>query len=263
MLKRFAAYLRGESKRGQRVGFVYVSDEETGPMRDARAGATIRVEGRGPPWIVVDRDPSGVILARWPGRLWRVKIVEAATERDQRHVGGLPLPYARYTRCISVAIDAEEDISILFGSHGAGVMPVLDVATRLTRDQAEALSANRHPDAGAAQDRVWRNWLQHEAIPDDIHDHYDGTLQMGGQKWGSPINGGLSVLHDTVFKRAQSLDGDAATESDQDDIWLLHPWEGADRVLGDAALALGAPEQMIAEDRATLLHGWLKVFGDG
>ena len=262
MQNRLLSWLRPTAAQ-QPTGFVYVSNEEIGPMRDARAGATIRVEGRGPPWIVVDRDPAAVILARWPGRLWRVRIVEAATERDQRHVGGPPLPYARYTRCISVAVEAEENIAVLFGPHGSSVVRVLEEASRLSRSQAEALAANRHADAAAAQDRAWRSWLQQEGIPDEVHDQYDGTLQMGGQKWGSPINGGLAVLHDTVFKRAQFVDGDAATESDEEDTWLVRPWDGAGRVLGDAALALGAPEHMNDEDRAVLLGGWLRVFGGG
>lgn len=231
-------------------------------MSDARAGDTVHVEGRGPPWIVVDREPAGAILARWPGRLWRVRIEEAATEHDQRNFGGTPLPYVRYTRCISVAVEAEEDVAILFGTYGSSVLRVLEQASRISRAHAEVLAANRHPNAAAAQDRVWRNWLRQRGQSDDIHDQYDGTLQMGGQSWGSPINQGLSVLHDIVFRRAKHLDGDAATESDDEDVWLVQPWSEADRVIGDAALALGAPELMTDEDRDILLHGWSRVFED-
>lgn len=230
-------------------------------MRAARAGVTIRIEGRVPPWIVVDHDLSSVIVAKWPGRLWRVRIVEAASARDQHAFGGPPLPHARYTRCLSVSVEAEEDSAILFGARGADVVRVLQEASGLGHARAEALAGNRHAGAGAAQDRVWRNWLRQQAVPDDTAVDYDGTLLMGGQKPGSPINQGLSALHLTVFKRAQAVDGEAATASDEDDTWLIHPWDGANRVLGDAALALGAPELMSGEDRAILLHGWSKVIG--
>ena len=186
-------------------------------MRAAQAGVKISLEGRVPPWIVVDHDLSSVIVAKWPGRLWRVRIVDAATERDQRAFGGSPLPQARYTRCISVSVEAEEDAAILFGAHGAGVVWVLQEASRLSHAHAEALANNRHADAGAAQDRVWRGWLRQHAIPDDGHVDYDGTLLMGGQRQGSPINQGLSALHLTVFKRAQAVDGEAATASDEED----------------------------------------------
>jgi len=131
-------------------------------MRAARVGAIISIEGRVPPWIVVDQDLSTVIVAKWPGRLWRVRIVDAATERDQRAYGGPPLPQARYTRCISVSVEAEEDCAILFGAQGAGVVRVLQEATRLSHARAEAFN-NRHADAGAAQDRVWRSWLRQQA----------------------------------------------------------------------------------------------------
>lgn len=230
-------------------------------MRAARVGATIGIEGRAPPWIVVDHDPSSVIVAKWPGRLWRVRIVEAATERDQRAYGGPPLPQARYTRCISVSVEAQADGAILFGAQGAGVVRVLQEAAGLSHARAEALANNRHADAGAAQDRVWRSWLRQQAILDDTHVDYDGTLLMGGQKPGSPIHQGLSALHLTVLKRARAVGGEAATASDEEDTWLIHPWDGANRVLGDAALALGAPELVSGEDRAILMHGWSSVIG--
>jgi len=231
-------------------------------MRDARVGATIAIEGRAPPWIVVDRDPSSVVVARWPGRLWRVRIVEAATDHDQQAFGGPPVPHAGYTRCIAVAVEAEEDCALLFGAHGAGVVRVLQEALRLSHARAEALANNRHPEAGAARNRIWQGWLRQRAVLQDNHADFDGTLLMGGQRQGSPIHQGLAALHATALGCAQAVDGEATTASDEEDTWLISPWDGANRVLGDAALALGAPEHMSAADRAILLHGWSKVVGD-
>jgi hypothetical protein len=235
-------------------GFVYVSDEEDGPMRNAREGMLVRAVGGGPPWIVVVREPASVIIGKWPGRLWQVKIVKAASRKDQ------PLPYARYTRATSVAVEHAEDVAILFGPHGRRVIEVLDVALKLDRQQAETLALNRHPEASAAHDRTWRRWLKQENIPDVDYDDLDGTLSLGMPTWGSPINQGLTVLHTVVFKRAQAVDSDLATESDDEDIWLVHPWNMAATVLSDTALALGAPQAVNDSDRQILLHGWSSLF---
>jgi hypothetical protein len=230
----------------------YVSSEEVGPMRDARVGSTVTLPDRGPPWIVVFHDAASVMAARWPGRLLRVRVLEAAAERDQ------PLSYARYTRCNSVVVESEEEAAVLFGLQGAKVVSVLDTALRLDRSEAEALSRGRHADAPAAYDRVWRAWLTQEAISDEYTVPLDGALSIG--RLGSPIGQGLSLIYETTFKRAKVVDGDAAIESDDEDVWLVEPWDGAARVLGDAALALGAPELLDDGDRACLLSGWRAVY---
>ncbi|MES2445018.1 MAG: hypothetical protein V4574_19505 [Pseudomonadota bacterium] len=249
---RFLGLRREQEPGRRRDGFVYAGDAEDGPMRDAREGAIVRVDGHGPPVIVVNHDPASVIVTRWPGRLWRVRIVEPSPPGDQ------PLPHARYTRALAVAVGQEADVATLFGPHGRDVVRVLDVAPKLDRPQAETLARHRHPQAPAAYDRVWRRWLKQAGIEGDFAD-LDGALALGGQ--GSPINQGLSLLHNLVFKRAQAMDGDRATEADDEDIWLAAPWDGAGTVLGDAALALGAPQAVGNVDRIILLQGWERVFG--
>lgn len=241
-------------------GFVYVPDENDGPMKEAREGAVVRIEGRGPPWIVVDQELASIVVSKWPGRLWRVRIVEAATASDQRNVGGPPLPHARYTRTISVRILHEEAPEVMFGPHGTDIALVLKTAAQLDNQLAQALSSNRHPDAPRAYDLAWRTWMKGRAIPDEDYDQLDGTLKLGSGTWSSPINEGFCVLHTVVFDRARNQDGPAAIEDDGEDVWLVAPWSGADRALGDAALALGAPELVSEADRAVLLQAWNRVF---
>ena len=65
-----------------RHGFVYVPLTNTGPMAHAEAGRTVRIPGRGPPWIPVDHEVSSIVVARWPGRLWAVEILDPITARD-------------------------------------------------------------------------------------------------------------------------------------------------------------------------------------
>jgi hypothetical protein len=251
-----------------REGFVYVSREEAGAMRQAREGAILRSPGRGPPWIVVAHSLSSVVVARWPGRLWRVKVVEAATARDQKRTGGPPRPGAGYTRAIAVEILREEDAWTLFGARGRNLVPVFDAAAALDREQALRLGSARHPQAPLAVDRAWRAWMTESGIPLEGRGSFDGVLYLGATDawrpatpaWPSPVNQGLSALHHVVFTRAVALDGKAARATDEDDDgWLAPPWDGAVLALLDAALALGAPAFVGEADREILTHAWAIV----
>ncbi|WP_304179969.1 hypothetical protein [Phenylobacterium aquaticum] len=240
-------------------GLVYVCQADQGPMQGATEGAVIRIPDRHPPWIVVNHDPGSVIVAKWPGRLWRVQIVDAATPMDQRAFGGAPLPHARYTRAVAVKVVREEDASQLFGPGGKAILPVLDAASNLVRSRAELLASARHADAADACDRLWRAWMQEQGVPSDAFPKsLDGVLLLS--TYGSPINDGLSVLHSVVFDRAKELDGDAATISDDEDIWLAPPWDAASTALTDAALALGAPSWANSADREILTQAWKTVY---
>ena len=237
------------------AGYLFVAERDDGPTAGAEAGRVLSTAGRGPPWIVVHHrlDRVGAI---WPGRLWRVRIIEAATVADQRRHGGPPLASAGYTRAISVWVEEEEDAACLFGPHGAEVVRLLDAALNLDRAAAEQLAANRHPDADGARDRAWRTWLDRNGVAHDRDEDLSDTLMFGGELCDSPIKDGLLALYDVVFDRARAVDGDAATDSDEEDMWLLPPWNGACNALADAAMALGAPDIVRAEDRDVLLAGW-------
>lgn len=248
MLRKLVSIFARSLKPASLSGFVYVHNDDEGPMGQARTGSTVSLPDRGPPWIVVFGDIASVKATRWPGRLLRVRIIEAASELNQ------PLPYARYTRCISVRVEAEEDVQVLFGPHGSLVVEVLEASLRIDRATAAALSRSRHPDAPAVYDRAWRAWMEQRGISDNYKMPLDQTLSIGMQ--GSPIGDGLTLVYSTAFKRAKAVDGDAAFESDDEEVWLAEPWRGAAIVMGDAALALGAPELLVDSDRACLMAGW-------
>lgn len=239
----------GRQKADGRVGYSYVAKTDDGPMSHAQKGQIIRVEGKGPPWIVVDDAPTTAILARWPGRLWKVSIIEAAAEKDQ------PRAYARYVRALAVEVIDEQDPARLFGEQGAGVLTILDQAAQLTHETALKLSSARHPDAPAAYDRAFRRWADAEGIEIGYDGSLDGTLRVGSMPHGSPIYEGLSVLHTVVFQRAKSIDGEAATTINDEDEYLNEPWHGAGAVLADAALAMGAGDLIGAVDRSVLVSG--------
>lgn len=252
MLKWIHSLLR---RTDGRVGYVYAAEAEAGPMQDAREGAMIRLPNRRPPWIVVDLDLSKTVVASWPGKLWRVRILEAASRRDQNAVGGPPNDQATYVRAISVEVIAEDSSARLFGPHGANLLPLLEAAAQLTRAKADALSLARAAGAAAAYDRVMRRWSKDQNI-EILSDDLAGVLSVGG---ASPVNGALAVLHRTVFDQARATDGATALIEDHDgDVFLAEPWASAAQVMQDAALALGAPEVTDELDRHTLLYGWLR-----
>ena len=143
-----------------RIGYVYAEEAEAGPMQHAREGAIVRLLNRGPPWIVVDFNLSKVIITCWPGKLWRVRVLETASRRDQAAVGGPPNDQAAYVRAISVEVVAAENPSLLFGPHGAELPPLFERAARLTRPDAETLANARAPDAAAAYGYVMRRWVE-------------------------------------------------------------------------------------------------------
>lgn len=250
-----------EAKPDGRLGYIYVPDAQPRLMEGAAPGAVMRVEGRGPPWIVVDYDLARTVLTGWPGTLWRVKIVEAATPEDQASRGGPPLASASYTRCISVEVLETLDPAILFGEHGHGVVEVLNCAAALNVEQAQRLSSARHPAAGEAYDRAFRNWLKAANIDRSDYGSYHGTLGAGtATSAQSPINSGLGLIHNTVFNRAKAIGGpDAILHEDDGTPYLAPLWSRASQILLDAALALGAPQYLDEAGRAALIEGWERL----
>ena len=224
-------------------------------MQNAREGDVVRLPDRGPSWIVVDFDLSKVVVARWPGKLWRVRIQEAANPRDQDAVGGPPTNQATYVRVISVEVVVEESPHLLFGAHGAKLLPLLESAARLSHSDADLLANARHPAAATAYDRVMRRWAKHQNITISS-DALDGVLKIDG---GSPINGALSVLYRIINDRAHAMDGAKASTVTDDEVYLAEPWASAAKVMLDAALALGAPHLAEGRDREALLSGWLSL----
>jgi hypothetical protein len=240
------------------TGYVYAPDADPGVMREAREGALVRIAGRGPPWIVVDFDPARIVIARWPGRLWRVSVIEAASVDDQRPVGGPPHDGVSYVRAISVRVLNLENPAVLFGERGAQILPLLDQAASLTRESAAALAAARNDNAAGAYDRAFRRWAASANIPVS-DDDLDGALKIGG---GSPVNSALTLLYNLVLERARAVDGNAALIETNDGDGLAQPWNGAAQAMCDAILARGAGAAS-EEDSAALLAAHARVFGEG
>lgn len=250
---------------GMVEGFVYVSHDRPGPMSEARTGVRVRTPSWDPPWIVVDHSLDTATVARWPGRLFRVRSVPPSSDAERlalaRAAEGLRAD-ARYTRVFAVDVLAELRPGLLFGRHGDSVVEILEYARLLTEPVAEELATARAPDADQAYSRAWRRWLdrQPDGAPYRDRDHRGLLAVPGAGPVGSPIGRGFMVVRGLVEDSARRFAGSTAFTVDEDgDEVLLDPWATAGSALLDAAMALGAPDLADSVDAISLSRAWRAV----
>ena len=236
-------------------GYVYVPDSDSGVFDGAGRDMVVRKPDRSPPWIVVDHAIESAVIARWPGRLWRVVVLDAdGVEQASAH--------ATYTRALAVKVLEEVPPSRLFGEYGEAVVAVLSFASRLDAATAERLADLRHPDADQAYSRAFQRWLDSVGCG-SLHgaSDFSGVLEAGPGPSRSPLNCGLSLVYRAVWDRAEVVVGPGAFVEDDEGERALGPlWGAAASALLDAAMALGAPS-VVSEDSAVLTAAW-KVAGN-
>ena len=254
LLSRLRSRFGATGEPDSALGFVFVSDADDGPMTKAEVGAIVRNVDHGPPWIVVGHFIESIVVARWPGRLWRVAIIEPASEQ--------PNATAPYTRAVAVRVLEEQPVAQLFGSHGDAVCNVIGKARDLTLEDVLMLG-DAVPEARDAYSRTWNLWLA-QVEPDSIHrgeDHSDTLAVSGGAR--SPIGGGFTVLYSVLTARARSLVGDAAFVTDEEgEQSFASDWAAVSDAFLHAALAFGAPELLSSDDRKLLTSAWTKRYGE-
>lgn len=237
-------------------GYVYTPDADPGFLSGAAPGAVVRKPDAAPPWIVVDHSIDTAIVARWPGRLWRVEVLDTS---------GVPQASecANYTRSVAVRVLEELPASSLFGEHGEAVVEVLSFASRLDAVTAERLAKTRHPDADQAYSRAWRRWLDGTGNETyHVGADFSDTLAAGRGPKRSPVNCVFTLVHRLVWERAEEVVGAVAFVEDDEGERSLGPvWGGAASALLDTAMAVGAPAVAAAEEASALSAAWRAVTG--
>ncbi len=237
------------------VGFTYVADADSGPMRSAAIGELIENSTDGPPWIVVNHSLDAVNIPKWPGRRWKVQVLRPATKQSDRPAG--------YTRAVSVRVLGELPPAQLFGSNGDIVAEIACKATKLGIEDVDVLSKAMGPEITALYARAWDVWLSQEkpGSPYERGEH-GRTLALFSGSHASPIGHGFMVIHGAVSCRAKELLGDAAFVTDEDGESSLVPvWSAADGALLGAAMGLGASGLLEKEKADILSAPWLKLMG--
>lgn len=255
-MSRFLSRIFGAGAKGGIRGFVFASLARDDEMVHAEPGRIVRNATAGRPWIVVARGIESVLGAGWPGRLWEVEVLEAASDQPREGAG--------YTRAVAVRVVRELPPSILFGEHGDDVLRVIEKAAVLEPDEAVELGARSAGAAREAYARAWEAWLA-KVEPGNFHrgsDHGD-TLAVFAGGTRSPIGIGLTVLHDVLTRRAREVAGEAAftTDEEEGEMYLSSPWSEASGPLLQAAMAFGAPELVSDPDRRAMLDAWERCFG--
>jgi hypothetical protein len=191
-------------------GYVYVPDSDPDVFAGAARGVVVRKRDRSPPWIVVDHAIESACIANWPGRLWRVEVLDANGVEQAS-------AYANYTRAIAVNVIEELPSSCLFGEHGDAVVAILSFAARLEVAMAKRLAELRHPEADQAYSRAWQRWLD-RVDGGSVHgvSSFRGTMMAGKGSYRSPLNCGLLLIHRVVWDRAELIAGPQAFVEDDE-----------------------------------------------
>lgn len=230
-----------------RRGYIYFSKKDP-YFAKATVGSVFRIEGRGPPWLVVS-DLERVLFPGWRGEFFLAEVVDAISDEEQEPYGGAPASWAGYTRAAAVQIIEQFHLPRLFGRHGDEVAAIIDAVSTLTEADAEEMIARRHDKAHAVSQRA-------EKL-------IRGDLDRNGSGYDTPFNNGsplgaLFFLDQVVGERAVAVAGKRAFDEDPDDpegALMAEPWSSAVTVLWHATLAIGAPDVVTGHERGVLLQG--------
>lgn len=243
-------------KKEKIVGFIYVPDSNQGHFKNANIGQTIKTEKKGPPWIVVDHSLENVVIAKWPGTLWRAEV------KDEAKNTGL-LEYAKYTRANAVKIIERLPLEILFGDFGSGILKIVESAGSIDSETAKKLANVFSPESLELYSKGWNIFggTKNDEPPFYGRDHQN-TIAMPSNEGCSPINSAFKIIYSQVFDRANELtDGKALLTDDEGCPSLDDEWSKACNSYLCAAMAVAYQEIFTENEIAVLSKSWVMFYG--
>lgn len=239
------------------VGYCYVPNESLEPMSKAYVGSFVENPSEDPPWIVVDQSLDSLVVAKWPGRLWRVEVVRPAKEQ--------PNASASYVRAVSVKVLEEVPVSTLFGPNGQEVVKVIESARMLDAQRGLTLGAAFDQRANELYSEAWNRWLSHLCRVDSNHkrDDHSGTLAITGASKRSPVGVGPTVLYAVLSNRLKATVGNSAFVVDEEGNESFSPeWSNVLSAFLCALMGFGVEDLMSHEEKRIMISAWQSTLSD-
>lgn len=243
-------------------GYVYASKDENELFGNAKVGDSVIKKDKKPPFIVVDHSLDTTIITQWPGKLFKVEIINPS--REERINQGL-VKDVWYTRTFGVKILEEVEIKKLFGNNGQKVEQIIDLTRNITEEKVKELSKF---DKGLNKElftKAWRNWIIiYDANHPFVNDNHHNTIKLSpkNERYSSPIKEGLSIISSQFDIRARELVGGSAFKVDEEgEICLLPIWANAVEKILHAGMSYASDNILSESERETLRTPFNEVFG--
>lgn len=248
-------------KKEKIQGFVYSSDEENELFKNVKVGDSIIKKDKQPPYIVVDHSLDTKIITQWPGKLYKVEIINQSKEKSINK--GL-VKNVWYTRTLGVKIIKEVPIESLFGANGQKISRIIDLTRNITEQQVNAFSKYNEESNRDLFTKTWKNWIM-LTDKENVYlndDHYN-TLEISpkNQRYNSPIKDGLSIISSQFDIRARELVGEIAFGVDEEGERYLQPvWAKASEKLRQAGISYAEDNILTESERNKLRNPVMEVF---
>jgi hypothetical protein len=250
-------------KKKKIQGYVYVADSENELFKNVKAGDIVIKKDKSSPYIVVDHRLESIIISNWPGKLYKVEILDPSKEKDINK--GL-VKNIWYTRTFGVNILEEVSVKVLFGKHGKSVVNLANFIKTITEENVINLAKFDNKDNKHLYSKAWKNWIElHDKTHPFLEEEHINTLKLRlkDSSVSSPINQGLSVIANQLDKRAEELVGDSAYTTNEDgDLCLQPTWAKAQDILLHAGMSFATDPILTATERASLRNPLQHLFDE-
>lgn len=241
-------------------GFVYANDEASELFKNAKVGDIIMKPNRNIPFIVVDHTLDKMIITRWPGKLYKVEVLNQSKEKDLNK--GLA-ENVWYTRTLGVKILEEMSLENLFGTNGKWISQIVDVTRNISEEQVDSLSNfDAHPGRELFS-KAWKNWISLMNKDDaNFDEDYSNTLAILDENHDqSPIGRGLTLISSQFYIRAREIAGESAFGiDDEGEIFLQPKWSKACEKLLHAGMSYESLNLLSESEKMVLRKPMTEVF---
>lgn len=258
------------------TGYVYVPDKQKlftgGKVGDrefinkdielfanARPGDLVIKEDKKPPYIVVDHDWITSIITQWPGKLFKVSILNPLDEKDINT--GL-VENIWYTRTYGLKILEELPAEVVFGTNGKEIKNLLSLIQNITEVQVNQLAEYALEVNRKLYSETWNRWKNFCDGSSSIED-YENVIasQSKNSQVKSPIGIGLSVISNTFYQTVRKLTRDDALEIDEEgEVCLKAKWTAAGEHFLNAAMSYESNNLLTEQEKNQLRTPVTKVF---